>query len=108
MTDIIIYTHVITTIASDDYTPVNATLTFTAGQTFASVQVRIINDTIVEPDETLSVGIFIDAPFDNLASAGDPDQAIITIVDNNGEHNTRLLYGNISVILGLPFCSYCL
>ena len=84
----------------------NATLTFTAGQTSDSVQVPIINDTVVEPDETLSVGIFIDAPFDNLASVGDPNQAIITIVDNNGEHST--IGYHMGVILGFSFRSYCL
>ena len=75
-----------TSIAPDDYSEVDETLIFTAGQMYNSVQVSIMNDALVEPAETLTIEIFINAPFNDLASVGTPNQANITIVDNNGVH----------------------
>ena len=60
-------------------------LTFSAqNQGPISVDVSIIDDDLVEGDETLNVELSIEAPFTSLAEAGDPSNATITIEDNDG------------------------
>ena len=41
--------------AGEDYTAVERPLTFAAGQTSATITINVINDLLVEPDETFSV-----------------------------------------------------
>ena len=41
--------------AGDDYTAVERPLTFAVGQTSATITIKVINDLLVEPDETFSV-----------------------------------------------------
>ena len=41
--------------AGDDYTAVERPLTFVVGQTSATITIKVINDLLVEPDETFSV-----------------------------------------------------
>lgn len=41
--------------AGIDYTATTGTLTFSPGETMKSIAVQIINDTVPEPDESLTV-----------------------------------------------------
>ena len=71
--------------APNDYTGVDEVVTFSAGnQGPMSVRVPIIDDTDVEADETINVGISIEDGFSSLASVGTPNRALITIEDNDG------------------------
>lgn len=48
------------------------------------VEVEIIDDVDVEPDETLNIMITILPGFTDLASTGSPATSPITIVDDDG------------------------
>ena len=75
---------------SNDYTEVDQVLTFTAtNQGPLSVQVNITDDDDVEADETINVGILIEAAFSSLAFTGTPSRALITIEDDDGTYMLR-------------------
>ena len=74
----------------NDYTEVNRVLIFSAtNQGPLSVQVNITDDNDVEADETINVGISIEAAFRSLAFEGTPSQALITIEDDDGAYMLR-------------------
>lgn len=68
--------------ASDvsDFTPLFRTLTFAAGETSKTVTIFIIDDALVENDETFSVTLSDSTG----ATLGSPSTATVTIIDNDG------------------------
>jgi len=62
-----------------DYTPVHGRLDFAPGQRTATFQIPIVNDTYVEGDETVKLGIYGAYP-QRLAN---PTRARLTIVDDD-------------------------
>ncbi|HEX4608391.1 MAG TPA: Calx-beta domain-containing protein [Urbifossiella sp.] len=68
-----------TATAWSDYTPASGTLTFAPGQTAASFSVPIIDDGLIESDET--VGLSLSMP--SGAVLGAPAAATLTIHDND-------------------------
>jgi uncharacterized repeat protein (TIGR01451 family) len=65
--------------AGDDYIPTNGVLTLTPGQTNRTIPVKVIGDTVVEPDETFYVYLF--GATDAEIGVG---QGIGTIVNDDG------------------------
>ena len=72
--------------SSPDYTAVNQSVSFTAGQASAQVSVRTLFDSSLEPSET--VNLFLAGG--TLAS---PSTAVLTIVDSNVAPPTFFSYG---------------
>jgi CSLREA domain-containing protein len=68
-----------TAMAGSDYTATNGTLTFVPGETSKTFTVPIVDDTLGEPNETLTVTL--SSP--NNATLGAPDMATLTIVDDD-------------------------
>jgi endoglucanase len=62
-----------------DYTPVSGRLDFADGQREASFQIPIVNDTAVEGDETVKLGLYGAYP----DALGTPNRALLTIVDDD-------------------------
>jgi hypothetical protein len=69
-----------TATAGSDYTPVTGVLTFGLGETVQTFTVPIINDPIVEPDET--VNLILGAPTGG-ATLGAPAAATLTIANDD-------------------------
>ena len=68
-------------IAPDDYNPVSdVQLTFSPGQTTQTFNVNILDDNVLEYTERL----FVAAMTDDSSVTVAPDQANITILDNDG------------------------
>jgi uncharacterized repeat protein (TIGR01451 family) len=61
--------------AGSDYTATSGTLTFNPGVTVQTIHIPIVNDTISEPDETLTIAL--DTPHRAVVAA--PQQATLTI-----------------------------
>ena len=70
------------TSAGQDYTAVTGTLTFAAGQNLATFTVPILDDSLVEGNETFN--ITLSNPTDGLL-LGTPTTAVVTIVDNDSQ-----------------------
>ena len=66
--------------AGGDYAALPTSITIPAGAASADLAVSLINDTVIEADETISVAIAAGTGY----SAGTPAAATITIVDNDG------------------------
>ncbi len=64
-----------------DYTLASGTLTFGAGETAKTFTVAIVNDALVEPDETVNLELFNPGPGVGL---GPLNTATLTIHDNDG------------------------
>jgi uncharacterized repeat protein (TIGR01451 family) len=62
-----------------DYTAASGTLTFNPGVTAQTIHIPIINDTISEPDETLTIAL--DTP--QHATLAAPQQATLTILNDD-------------------------
>lgn len=62
-----------------DYKPVKGRVDLAPGQTEGSFQVPIVDDPLVEGQETVAVGIFGTYP----EHVGDPSRALLTIVDDD-------------------------
>ena len=73
------------TTAGSDYTGGTYTATFLAGQTTATVEVPILDDDELEPDETFNGSIAIPRTFSSRGvNPGPQDSATVTIEDNDG------------------------
>ena len=86
-------------VAGEDFGPSqNYTVTFPAGSTKQSVDIPIINDTVLEPDETFSLEISVPEATVRAGVIGscDPFTPTVTteIIDDDGK-----LYINITIIL---------
>jgi uncharacterized repeat protein (TIGR01451 family)/uncharacterized delta-60 repeat protein len=70
-----------TATAGSDYFPTNGTLVFTNGEVSHVFTVQVIDDTILEGDETVLIRLF-----NPTGQAGllNPSAAVLTIVDNDG------------------------
>jgi CSLREA domain-containing protein len=69
-----------TATAGQDYTATSGSLTFEANETSKTFTIPIINDTIVEPNETVSLALFNPTAGGTL---GTPNTATLTIVDDD-------------------------
>jgi hypothetical protein len=67
-----------TALAGVDYTPVSGTLTFGSGETTKSIRIPILDDPLAEGDERFQLTLADPAG----ALLGGPDQAWVTIVDD--------------------------
>ena len=65
----------------EDYSSGPYNVTFTAGTTNSSFTISINDDDIFEDNESFALIIF---SLPNIITAGDPRQATVTIVDNEG------------------------
>src|SRR5207302_1979190 len=70
-----------TATAGLDYIATNGTLLFTNGETLHTFTVPIIDDTLIEGDETVLLSLSNPTGQSSLAS---PAAAVLTIVDNDG------------------------
>ena len=71
-----------TATAPGDYTAVTQTVTFANGDTAnKTVPIPIVNDTLVEPNETINLALT--SPTGG-ATLGSPNTAVLTITDNDG------------------------
>jgi GrpB-like predicted nucleotidyltransferase (UPF0157 family) len=68
-----------TAVAPGDYTSTSGDLTFAPSETSKQISVPIINDTLIENDETFNVTL--SAP--SSATLGTPSTATVTIIDND-------------------------
>lgn len=75
-----------TATAGNDYTASNGTLTFAPGTTQRTVVITIINDTVDEPDETLTINLGVPTN----ATLGATDINTLTIQDNDGPPSVQL------------------
>ncbi|HEV3409481.1 MAG TPA: Calx-beta domain-containing protein, partial [Chthoniobacterales bacterium] len=77
-----------TAMAESDYTPVGGTLTFEPGETTQTIIVPIVNDTMLESNETFTANIFPEDIGDRIRNGLDGtaplSTATVTIVDNDG------------------------
>ena len=69
-----------TATAGSDYTATNGTLTFGTNVTSANIVIPILNDTVVEPDETFTVGLGTPS---GQASLGINTACVVTIVNDD-------------------------
>jgi len=67
-----------------DYFSDQVTATFSAGVATAQITFTIVNDNILEPDETLNIAID-ESTLPNGVVVIDPSQITVTIVDDDGE-----------------------
>jgi uncharacterized delta-60 repeat protein len=82
-----------TAFSGSDYTAANGTLTFGTNVTTATVTIAIANDTVVEPDETFTVGLGTPT---GQASLGVNAAAVVTIL--NDDSTLQFTAANYSVI----------
>ena len=68
-----------TALAGDDYTALDGTLTFAPGETQKVIAIALVNDTLVESDETFT--LTLSSP--TGAALGSPSQAVLTILDDD-------------------------
>ena len=66
------------------------TVTFSAGETSASFNVKIIDDDLIENNESLQFMILQDLLPDDV-SGGTPNKAILIITDDAGNNNYLVL-----------------
>jgi uncharacterized delta-60 repeat protein/uncharacterized repeat protein (TIGR01451 family) len=71
-----------TAVADSDYAPVSGVVNFGAGQTTRTIIVPILDDLLIEGNESLSLRLFGPAPA-NVATLGAPATATLTIVDDD-------------------------
>ena len=83
--------------APADYTPISGTLTFAPHQTSQTVTVAIVNDTLIEADET--VVLALSTPTN--ASLGASAHTILTINDNDGPPTVRFSAATLTVDEGV-------
>jgi hypothetical protein len=88
-----------TATAGSDYTPVISTVNFDPGQIVQVLTVDVTPDALDEPDET--VNLALTNPVN--ASAGDPNTAVLSILDQNELPRVRFTATGYSVTEGEPF-----
>jgi hypothetical protein len=64
---------------SSDYTPLTGAVTIPIGAVSARITVRPVNDTVVEPNETVAVSLARNGPY----AVGSPHSATVTIVSDD-------------------------
>ena len=84
-----------TATAGSDYTALSDTITISKGQTSASVTLSLIEDTVVEPEETLT--LTLSATADRLTVSG---AATVTLTDNDTGGITSTRTGSITMTEG--------
>ena len=67
--------------ANDDYSPVNEDVVISPGQQSQCIDIAILDDDILESDETLSISLTADQLGVNI----DVSEAIVTITDNDSK-----------------------
>jgi hypothetical protein len=73
-----------TATAGQDYTAVSGTLNFGAGETSKTFTIPIINDAIVEPNETINLKLSNPGGGATLGTPGPSQMSVLTIVDDDG------------------------
>lgn len=64
-----------------DFTPISGTLTFEEGQNTKTIEVDILDDSLIDPDETFSV-VISNPGGDAILSTIKPTTTVVTIVDD--------------------------
>ena len=67
--------------ANDDYSPVNEDVVISPGQQSQCIDIAILDDDILESDETLSISLTADQLGVNI----DVSEATVTITDNDSK-----------------------
>ncbi len=91
-----------TAVPHDDYLPSSGTITFTPGLTTAVLPITLVDDDLLEPDETFHISL--SSPQNLLL--GSPLTATITIVDDDSAQadlSLGLTAFTDSVLMGEPF-----
>jgi hypothetical protein len=70
--------------SDEDYTSTIGTVSFAIGETSKTFKVKITNDTVVEPDETINLVIFNPS---GAIAIGDSTRAVLTILDDDSNNN---------------------
>lgn len=70
----------------------NATVTFLPGTLASSVQLKALDDSVKEPDETYSFSLLIADSGGVDVNVGEPSQAQVTITDPTCEYNCVRTY----------------
>ena len=81
---VIILTTIKCAIGNEDYISVPIVVTIPAGKTSASFDVAIIDDNLMEGNKSFSV-IIDQSSLPSSVTVGMPDQATVTIVDDDGK-----------------------
>jgi len=63
-------------------------VTLAARMSSVLVNITIKDDTILEPKEDFKLTIISTSPQKDTLIIGSPDEAVVTIIDNNGKHCT--------------------
>lgn len=85
-----------TAVAGEDYNTTSGTLTFAAGETVKGIPVTVFNDGVDEANETVVVtlGAIINA------QAGDPQEIVLTIVDEDDAPSVSFVLDEVVVSEG--------
>ena len=73
-----------TALSSQDYDPINQTLTFSPGNTRMTISLPVRDDDIDEEDEDLLASLELSIEDDDQMVQITPDQATLTIIDDDG------------------------
>jgi hypothetical protein len=80
-----------TAINGSDYNSINSTITFAAGQSSVTLPIDIIDDSTIEPAETLSLSLAAN----NAYTLGTTNTATVTIADNDDARSVEWDFGTL-------------
>ena len=69
--------------SGDDFTPLTGTVTILAGQTSATIDVAVVDDSVLEDSESVTVTLESVTAGDDEVSIGAADNATVSIADND-------------------------
>jgi hypothetical protein len=79
--------------APSDYAGISQVLTFSSSMTLQTVNVNIVDDDLLEIDEVFSASLALVNPDADERVQLQPDSAIVTIIDEDGEYIANNNYG---------------
>ena len=71
--------------SANDFISATQTVTITAGANGSMVNIPLINDDVVEGDETFSMSLTVPSSFGPGITTGNNTSAIVTIIDRTGK-----------------------
>ena len=90
----------------DSNPPSFVSVTIPADESFVDIEVPIIDDECDENDETFGADLMIPADQTGRVTLGTPNQAVVTIVDNDGEA-TELMTITFQEIIYRAYSGVC-